>query len=83
MSKLLPELILFLFNAYNFLFFRFANCARYGEEQNLLAFQYQGELYYKVMTKILAHVELFVYYGDSVSKINYIFEDIQINVFDL
>nr|CAD7416800.1 unnamed protein product [Timema poppensis] len=47
---------------------RFVNCARYEEEQNLLAFQYKGEMYYRTYKKIPPHVELLVWYGDEYGK---------------
>ncbi|KAG7312650.1 hypothetical protein JYU34_000972 [Plutella xylostella] len=44
---------------------RFVNCSRHSLEQNLLAFQYQGEIYYRTMRIIPRHSELLVYYGSE------------------
>ena len=44
---------------------RFVNCARDEEEQNLLAFQYHGDVYYRVYKEIEAGAELLVWYGDE------------------
>jgi hypothetical protein len=44
---------------------RFVNCARCEEEQNLIAFQYHGEIFYRVYKEIKAGTELLVWYGDE------------------
>ncbi|XP_029770303.1 histone-lysine N-methyltransferase PRDM9, partial [Terrapene carolina triunguis] len=47
---------------------RYVNCARDEEEQNLVAFQYHGKIYYRVCRAILPHSELLVWYGDEYGK---------------
>jgi SCY1-like protein 2 len=47
---------------------RYVNCARNEEEQNLMAFQYKGEMYYRTLKHIPAHVELLVWYGDDYGR---------------
>ncbi|CAM4679815.1 unnamed protein product [Lepidochelys olivacea] len=47
---------------------RYVNCARDEEEQNLVAFQYHGKIYYRVCRAILPHCELLVWYGDEYGK---------------
>lgn len=42
---------------------RFVNCARHESEQNLMAFQYKGELYYRTVKPVPPKVELMVWYG--------------------
>ncbi|XP_065888894.1 histone-lysine N-methyltransferase set-17-like [Dysidea avara] len=42
---------------------RFINCARHEEEQNLLSFQYQGNIYCYTIKDILPGTELLVWYG--------------------
>lgn len=42
---------------------RYVNCARYKEEQNLMAFQYKGQLYYRTVNIIKPYTELLVWYG--------------------
>jgi SCY1-like protein 2 len=44
---------------------RFVNCARNEEEQNLLGFQYHGDVYYRVYKEIEAGAELLVWYGEE------------------
>ncbi|XP_014673458.1 PREDICTED: histone-lysine N-methyltransferase PRDM9-like [Priapulus caudatus] len=44
---------------------RFVNCARNYEEQNMVAFQFHGGMYYRTCTDIRTGAELLVYYGDS------------------
>ncbi|KAM9308388.1 PR domain zinc finger protein 14 [Gastrophryne carolinensis] len=41
------------------------NCARFPEEQNLIAVQTDGEIYYETCKEILPKQELLVWYGDS------------------
>lgn len=43
---------------------RFVNCARNEDEQNLIAFQYRGEIYYRSFKVIEPGMELLVWYGD-------------------
>ena len=44
---------------------RYVNCARYGEEQNVQAFQYRKKIYYRTTKEIGRDEELLVYYGDK------------------
>ncbi|CAB4013746.1 histone-lysine N-methyltransferase PRDM9-like [Paramuricea clavata] len=44
---------------------RFVNCARSEEEQNLVAYQYRGDIFYRVYKEIVAGGELLVWYGDE------------------
>ena len=44
---------------------RYVNCARFEEEQNLCAFQYKEEIYYRTLRIIKPNEELLVWYGDS------------------
>jgi len=43
----------------------YVNCARYAQEQNLIAVQTEGEIYYEVCKDIAQGQELLVWYGDS------------------
>ena len=43
---------------------RFVNCARNEDEQNLVAFQYRGDIYYRAYKVIEPGMELLVWYGD-------------------
>ncbi|XP_072326191.1 histone-lysine N-methyltransferase PRDM9-like [Scyliorhinus torazame] len=47
---------------------RFVNCARKEEEQNLVAFQQQGKIYYRSCKPIPPRCELLVWYGDEYAK---------------
>ncbi|XP_023932350.1 histone-lysine N-methyltransferase PRDM9-like [Lingula anatina] len=44
---------------------RYVNCARTEREQNLVAFQYHGQIYYKTIKPIPEGSELLVWYGDA------------------
>ncbi|KAJ7393848.1 Histone-lysine N-methyltransferase prdm9 [Desmophyllum pertusum] len=44
---------------------RFVNCARNDDEQNLVAFQFRGEIYYRSYKAIEPGTELLVWYGDK------------------
>ena len=44
---------------------RFINCARNEEEQNLVAYQYHRQIYYRVYKEIDAGAEILVWYGDE------------------
>ena len=44
---------------------RFVNSARSEDEQNMMAFQYQGEIYYRTFKDIYPGTELLVWYGDQ------------------
>ncbi|XP_078287882.1 uncharacterized protein LOC144612198 [Rhinoraja longicauda] len=47
---------------------RFVNCARKKEEQNLVAFQHWGNIYYRTCKPVPPHCELLVWYGDDYAK---------------
>ncbi|XP_078287880.1 histone-lysine N-methyltransferase PRDM9-like [Rhinoraja longicauda] len=47
---------------------RFVNCARKGKEQNLVAFQHRGNIYYRTCKPVPPHCELLVWYGDDYAK---------------
>ena len=47
---------------------RYVNCARHEDEQNLVAYQYKGRIYYRSYKVILPGEELLVYYGDQYAK---------------
>ncbi|CAB4015366.1 zinc finger 3 homolog [Paramuricea clavata] len=44
---------------------RYVNCAQCENEQNRTAYQYEGEIYYRVYKEIEAGSELLVWYGDE------------------
>jgi DNA-directed RNA polymerase subunit RPC12/RpoP len=43
---------------------KYVNCSRSLKEQNLVAFDFKGAIFYKVIQEILPGTELLVYYGD-------------------
>ncbi|KAF0301933.1 Histone-lysine N-methyltransferase PRDM9 [Amphibalanus amphitrite] len=47
---------------------RLVNCARFEQEQNLIAFQYKGQMYYRTYKPIVKGSELLVYYGDAYAR---------------
>ncbi|XP_046662986.1 histone-lysine N-methyltransferase PRDM9-like [Homalodisca vitripennis] len=47
---------------------RFVNCARHESEQNLMAFQYKGHLYYRTVKPVPPKAELFVWYGKEYAE---------------
>ena len=47
---------------------RYINCSRIEEEQNLVAFQYHGEIYYRVYKNINPGAECLVWYGVEYAK---------------
>ncbi|XP_072918409.1 histone-lysine N-methyltransferase PRDM7-like [Hemitrygon akajei] len=47
---------------------RFVNCARKEEEQNLVAFQHCGNIYYRTCKPVPPDCELLVWYGDDYAK---------------
>ena len=47
---------------------RYVNCSRSENEENLVAFQYNGEIYYRVYKDILPGTELLLWYGDEYAK---------------
>jgi hypothetical protein len=44
---------------------RYVNCARFDEEQNLVAFQYHRQIFYRTCRVIRPGCELLVWYGDE------------------
>jgi len=48
---------------------RFINCARNEEEQNLVSFQYQNNIYCYTIKDILPGTELLVWYGEQYVKL--------------
>ncbi|XP_057352678.1 histone-lysine N-methyltransferase PRDM9-like [Manis pentadactyla] len=44
---------------------RYVNCARYDEEQNLVAFQYHSQIFYRTCQVIRPGCELLIWYGDE------------------
>ncbi|XP_017523905.3 PR domain zinc finger protein 14 [Manis javanica] len=46
----------------------FVNCARFPKEQNLVAVQCQGQIFYKSCKEIYQNQELLVWYGDCYEK---------------
>lgn len=44
---------------------RFVNCARDNKEQNLVAMQFRGDIYYKTCVPVEAGSELLVWYQDG------------------
>ncbi|XP_017326196.2 histone-lysine N-methyltransferase PRDM9 isoform X3 [Ictalurus punctatus] len=47
---------------------RYVNCAHNGEEQNLVAFKYQGKILYRCCRPIDSGQELFVWYDEEYAK---------------
>ncbi|XP_072017504.1 histone-lysine N-methyltransferase PRDM9-like [Amphiura filiformis] len=47
---------------------RYVNCARNEPEQNLIAYQFRGQVYYRSFKPIYAGKELLVYYGEEYAK---------------
>ncbi|XP_054719044.1 zinc finger protein 260-like [Uloborus diversus] len=47
---------------------RYVNCANVEEKQNLVAFQYRKQVYYRTYKPVLEYTELFVWYGDSYGR---------------
>ncbi|XP_078575284.1 histone-lysine N-methyltransferase PRDM9-like [Branchiostoma floridae x Branchiostoma japonicum] len=54
---------------------RYVNCARNEEEQNLVAFQYYRNIYYRTYKPISPGTELMVWYGNEYAKDLGIFEE--------
>ncbi|KAL0809238.1 hypothetical protein ABMA28_011457 [Loxostege sticticalis] len=44
---------------------RYVNCARHWHEQNLVAYQYRGQIYYRTIKLIPRFTELMVFYGSE------------------
>ena len=47
---------------------RFVNCSRCEDEQNLVAYQFRGEIYYRTYKPVTPGKELLVWYGESYAK---------------
>ncbi|XP_062376275.1 histone-lysine N-methyltransferase PRDM9 [Sardina pilchardus] len=47
---------------------RYVNCARDGEEQNLVAFQYRGGILYRCCKPMVPGEELLVWYGEDYAR---------------
>ncbi|CAH3196558.1 unnamed protein product, partial [Porites evermanni] len=47
---------------------RFVNCSRCEDEQNLVSFQFRGNIYYRTYKRIPPGNELLVWYGESYAK---------------
>ena len=47
---------------------RYVNCARNEEEQNLIAFQHHGDIYYWSYRQIYPGTELLVWYGEEYAR---------------
>ncbi|XP_071076465.1 histone-lysine N-methyltransferase PRDM9-like [Desmodus rotundus] len=47
---------------------RYVNCARHDEEQNLVAFQYHRQIFYRTCQVIRPGCELLVWYGDEYAQ---------------
>ena len=47
---------------------RFINCARIEEEQNMVAFQYRGQIFYRTFKHIYPGTELLVWYGEEYAR---------------
>ena len=47
---------------------RYVNCARNEVEQNLVAFQFRGKIYYRTFKEIQPGTELLVWYGAEDGK---------------
>jgi hypothetical protein len=47
---------------------RFVNCPRHKVEENLVAFQWRGKIFYMTVRDIPADRELLVYYGDDYAE---------------
>ncbi|MBN3299108.1 PRDM9 methyltransferase, partial [Amia calva] len=52
----------------NFNWMRFVNCTRNEEEQNLVAFQYRRQVYYRCFQAIGVGCELLVWYGEEYAR---------------
>lgn len=44
---------------------RYVKCARIKDQQNVTAYQFQGNIYYKTLRRIERGEELLVWYGDQ------------------
>ena len=48
---------------------RFVNCSGTEDEQNLIAYQYRGEIFYRAYKDIIAGSELLVWYGPEYASL--------------
>ncbi len=55
-------------NKYRANWMRYVNCARNEPEQNLISYQYRGQIYYRSFKPIYPGKELLVYYGEEYAK---------------
>jgi len=44
---------------------RFVNCARTNKEENVVAYQFKGQIFYRTIKNIYPGCELLVWYGDK------------------
>lgn len=49
-------------------FMRYINCACYESQQNMVAYQYDGQIYYRSVKDIAVGEELLVWYGHEYGK---------------
>lgn len=61
----LPSVVFLLFACLNP---RYVNCARHDKEQNLVAFQYRRQIFYRTCQVIRPGCELLVWYGDEYAQ---------------
>ena len=54
---------------------RYINCSRTEKEQNLVAFQYHSQIYYRAYKDVKEGEELLVWYGDEYARDLGIMED--------
>ena len=47
---------------------RYVNCSRVEDEQNLVAYQYRGEIFYRAYKDIQPGTELLVWYGEQYAQ---------------
>ncbi|KAL4703491.1 hypothetical protein ACJJTC_011293 [Scirpophaga incertulas] len=48
---------------------RYVNCSRHWREQNLVAYQYRGQIYYRTIKIIPPNTELLVFYGGQFARL--------------
>lgn len=49
-------------------FMRYINCACYESQQNMVAYQYKGNIYYRTVRDVAVGEELLVWYGQEYGK---------------
>ena len=47
---------------------RYVNCSRVEEEQNMIAYQFQGNIFYRVYKQVEAGTEFLVWYGEEYAR---------------